>query len=278
MPFRKYNEKGELVQTVASAFTGFNVDGDTGSYSVGDGDTLAIVGTNGIATSISGSTLSVSGAGVGFDIAGDSGTPQTVSHGETANIIGGAGISTVAGATRNLIINNSYDYESVLGSSGAFDVDLTTVTTWDSNVKTIIIHFGLRGTVSAVTDNVLLLFNNDTTVGNYYRQLHGVVAGVTALANDANPIITRCPAATSPASSFVLGTITIQAPNSTSYLKTAKVEDVMRYDGLNMIINNGGMIWNTGGTAIINSIQIRTDNHPPDLFVTGSYIRLQFIK
>lgn len=221
--------------------------------------------------------LGTGGGMTNFNVAADSGTPATIDDAETLTIAGGTGVSTsVSGNT--VTINNAWDYEEILGGTGAFDVTLSSISTWDSNVKTIIIEVGLRSTVSATSDDIYILFNNDTTAGNYHRQLNGVVDGIASVAENAVPLIMRSTGATSTASSFATGKITIAMPNSTSYLKSAKVESQAYLTTAAMVVDNGAVYWVTGGTAAITRIQIRTDNHPTEQFAANSYIRMMFIK
>lgn len=213
-----------------------------------------------------------------FTVNADSGTPQTVDNGETLDIVGGVGISTVVSATNTVTINDVWDYEETLGSSDSFDKTLTDIASWDTNVKTIIIEFGIRGTVAATTDDIQIFFNNNTTVTNYHRQYNGALAGTASVTEAATSTLFRATASSSPASSFALGKIYIPMPNSTNYLKVAKVESVAYYASNDIVIDNGGVVWHTDGTSAITRIQIRTDNHPTDLLATNSYIRMKFIK
>lgn len=216
--------------------------------------------------------------GFGFTLTADSGTDQTVNNGETVDIAGGAGIATVAGATNTVTINSAWDYEEILGASGAFDITLSSISTWDTNVVGIVLQLTVRSTVSATSDVMYVFFNNDTTVTNYRRQTFGAIAGAAALGavNDA-AISAQIPAGTSPISSFGFYNITIDNPNSTNYIKMAKNSGISYPDtGNNVRLDDGGVVLNN--TGAITRIQVRTDNHPTDLFAQNSILRLRFIK
>lgn len=100
-------------------FNSFNIAGDTGSSIVTDGQTVTIAGGYGINTAESGGTVTVtadtiqlatqsdiSGFGTmsSFSLAGTSGTPQTITNGNTVTIAAGTGITTTAGATDQVTI------------------------------------------------------------------------------------------------------------------------------------------------------------------------------
>ena len=213
-----------------------------------------------------------------FTLTADSGSNQTVNNGETVDIAGGVGIATTASTTNTVTIDSVWDYEEILGSSGSFDVDLTTdVATWDSNVKSMIIEVGLRSTVASTQDVVYLFFNNDTTASNYFRQYLNSNDGAVAGVEDATPSIGNCPASTSPSSSFMMGEIKISMPNSTNYRKVARLELTGNLGTATLRNDRGGMVWEAS-TSAITRIQIRTDNNPTDLFATNSFIRIRLIK
>lgn len=211
-----------------------------------------------------------------FEIAGDSGSDYPVLDGDTFSLRGGNGITTemVGNSAR---FHSSWDYEEILGASGAFDVTLSSIPLFDSSVKSIEIEVVLRGTVSAINEGCYIFFNNDTTVSNYYRQNLSASAGGANTVEDASPtIFSVIPANSSPANSFFIGVIKISVVNSTDYRKIATVHGSGQYDTADMRINAGGVFWNN--TSAITRIQIRTDNHPTDLFATNSAIRIRLIR
>jgi hypothetical protein len=98
-------------------FNSFNIAGDTGSSVVTDGQTVTVAGGYGINTVESGGTVTVtadtsqlatqsdiSGFGTmsSFTVAGGSGTPQTITNGNTLTLSEGYGINTLAAATDNV--------------------------------------------------------------------------------------------------------------------------------------------------------------------------------
>jgi len=96
------------------SFNSFNIAGDTGSDIVTDGQTVTVAGGYGINTAETGGTVTVtadtsqlatqsdiSGFGTmsSFTVTGGSGTPQTITNGNTLTMSEGYGINTLAGAT-----------------------------------------------------------------------------------------------------------------------------------------------------------------------------------
>lgn len=212
-----------------------------------------------------------------IEISADSGTSQTIGNNGTIDFNGGTGIQTVVTAPNILTFNNVWDYEEILGSSGAFDITLNTIGTWSTNVKTIEMELLLRGTVSAITDTVYMFFNNDTTITNYRRQSLAASSGVAGVATANDAIIALTSANTSPANSFGTFTVLINNPNSANHIKTAKNNGGSWLDaGNNLRTDSNFLIWDN--TSAITRIQIRTDNHPTDLWVANSYMRLRFIR
>jgi len=95
-------------------FNSFNIAGDTGSDIVTDGQTVTVAGGYGINTAETGGTVTatadttqlatqsdISGFGTmsSFTVAGGSGTPQTITDGNTLTLSEGYGINTLAAAT-----------------------------------------------------------------------------------------------------------------------------------------------------------------------------------
>lgn len=98
-------------------FNSFNIAGDTGSSIVTDGQTVTVAGGYGINTAETGGTVTVTadttqlvtpsdiaGLMTNWLLGGTSGTPQTVSSGQTATVAAGTGITTTAGATRTVTV------------------------------------------------------------------------------------------------------------------------------------------------------------------------------
>ena len=84
----------DLTTDTPTAIVGHDADGDLGSITVGSG------------LSLSAGTLTATGSGTmsSWTLAGTSGTPQTVSDGQTATIAAGFGVTTSAGATRTVTV------------------------------------------------------------------------------------------------------------------------------------------------------------------------------
>lgn len=98
-------------------FNSFSIAGDTGSDVVTDGQTVTVAGGYGINTAESGGTVTVTadttqlvtpsdiaGLMTNWLLGGTSGTPQTVSSGQTATVAAGTGMTTTAGATRTVTV------------------------------------------------------------------------------------------------------------------------------------------------------------------------------
>jgi hypothetical protein len=105
---------------------------------------LSATGTPSSSTYLRGDNTwaSVPGGYTSWTLAGDGGTPQTISDGNTATFTGGTGISTSAGATDTLTITNT-GVTSAIGGTGVdvntstgavtFTLDLNELTTSTSN-------------------------------------------------------------------------------------------------------------------------------------------------
>lgn len=79
--------------------------GDTGNVDIDLGSDLSIVGSGGISTDITGSTLTISlDDVVAITVAGDSGTDQSIDFNDTLSILGSNGISTTTSATDTVTI------------------------------------------------------------------------------------------------------------------------------------------------------------------------------
>ena len=220
---------------------------------------------------------SSSGGFTSFTAAGNTGTPQTISDGNTLSVLGGVGITTVASATDTVTVKLAYDHEVTLGVSGSFDIDLTAVSKWNSNVKKIIIETSLRGTVSATTTAVRVFLNNDLTVTNYHRQAMIGLSNSSGFpaANDNQVFVTT--GSTSPANFFNSGEVVIYDANNTAKAKNMITRSIVRFDtSLNSRTDANGVSWT--GVAAITRLQIRTANHPTDLFASTSSVRLIFVE
>lgn len=121
-------------------FNSFNIAGDTGSDVVTDGQTVTVAGGYGVNTVEAGGTVTVtadttqlatqsdiSGFGTmsSFTVAAGSGTPQTITNGNTLTLSEGYGINTLAAATDNVRtevdttqIATQYDISGLPSGSG----------------------------------------------------------------------------------------------------------------------------------------------------------------
>ena len=227
------NNAGGITITGTASMSSFVIRGDdTNTATVDDGDTVQFTGANGITTAVSvpetvtitledtavspgtyGSattvpvfnvdqqgriTLATNSLLSGFTLTADSGSDQTVSIGNTMDIAGGTGISTVVGATDTVTINlddttvtaNSYGSSSTIAT---FTVDAqgrltaaadtlinfpfsnwrltgdsgTTETVSDNNLVTIAGGTGLSSVASATDTVTVNLDDTAVTPGSY---------------------------------------------------------------------------------------------------------------
>ncbi|SVB42479.1 uncharacterized protein METZ01_LOCUS195333, partial [marine metagenome] len=102
-------------------------------------------------------TAASSGASPGtmssFTLAGDSGSSQTISDGDTMDIEGGTGISTVAGATDKVTITNTGVTSNVAGSGIGVSGATGAVTISNTGVTSIVAgsNISISGATGAVT-------------------------------------------------------------------------------------------------------------------------------
>jgi len=159
---------------------------------------------------------------------------------------------------------------TTLGSSGSFDIDLSTITD-GLTCEHLRIVFKGRGVVAGVdTDAVHFYLNNDTTNTNYYRQRLGAL-GATNVSDIANaPFAGNVPAATADANNFATLEFFIPDYRNSSEEKLVRVLNTQYATTTVMRVALIAIQWNN--TSSINRLQIRTDNHPTDLFTTGSEI------
>ena len=158
-------------------------------------------------------------------------------------------------------------HEETLQASGAFDIrDIPLI--YDK----FYIELVLRGTVSAANDIVYLYANGDLTAANYSCQ-RAFFAGTGTFNSRADiPDMARATAGTAPADAFARSVVEIINPQDTIKTKTATTSGELLEAAATF--DRYLMSWNWENTAPITRIQIRTDNHPTDLFVKGSMVRL----
>lgn len=121
-----------------------------------------------------GQDISIASTGGGggmtsFDITGDSGTPQTITDGNTVTIAGGTGIDTVAGATDTVTINIDSTVATLTGSQTLTNKTLTTpIISSISNTGTLTLPTSTdtlvgRDTTDTLTNKTINGSNNTIT-------------------------------------------------------------------------------------------------------------------
>lgn len=184
-------------------------------------------------------------------------------------VITSVALTTIATYARFLV------HDETLGSNGAFDVDLTSI---DSPILAesgdlLELRMSLRAATAGVaSDAVYILWNNDTTVTNYRAVAQATAdTGVTDAAADV-PSAGIAPAATADANEF--GQFHVLVPfYGGAHRKIAQVRSDIRTSSTAIEHRDTNHHWEN--TAAITRVQVRTDNHATDLFLTGS--RLQII-
>jgi hypothetical protein len=138
---------------------------DAGTYGSTTSIPVIQVAANGRVMNVTTAAITTS-----FTVAGDSGTPQTVSGGDTLTLVGGAGITSVASATDTV----TFDVDDTVVRANAFtggtqtiNTNLTIGANNDLTVTGNLIVFGNTSTLNIVQfeiqDPLLLL-----GVGNYF--------------------------------------------------------------------------------------------------------------
>jgi len=120
----------------------------------------------------------------------------------------------------------------------------------------------IRGDVTATSDFLFLLFNEETTTADYHSQYVANVTGVADVSKDDTPEIGVCSADSSPANSY--SKITIIIDNYTGgYLKQATGD----FNALRAAtdVHSGLCYMNHDSlTAAITRLRLRSDNHDTD--------------
>jgi hypothetical protein len=119
-----------------------------------------------------------------FTVAGDSGTPQTVSGGDTLTLVGGAGITSVASATDTV----TFDVDNTVVRANAFTGGTQTINTnlTIGSGKDLTVTGNLIITGNVVSENVTQFAIQDPLlvlgIGNYYTDTKDI--GFAAHYND----------------------------------------------------------------------------------------------
>ena len=133
------------------------------------------------------------------------------------------------------------------------------------------LHASLRSTVGSNQDLAAIFLNGDTVSSNY-RRINDGRNGATSnggLADDS--FCGFVPASTSQTNDYAFLTAYIPNPAGAKS-KNVHCLNHCRRDGTTMDLMQIGINWES--TAAITRIQLRTDNHPTDLFAAGSSMRL----
>lgn len=176
----------------------------------------------------------------------------------------------LSGGTANIMAAEVL-YNVTLGANGSFDTNDVWPSGLPSGYSRFEIGTQLRSTAAGTSDFGVIYFNGDTTIANYHRQIiEG--SGSTIVSNymDATGF-GAVTAAGSQADDFGFNQIWIPGPQSN------KAKQYHVFNGVQESATAARasiMAAHWENTAAINRIQIRTDNHPTDLFVAGSQVIL----
>jgi len=142
-------------------------------------------------------------------------------------------------------------------SAGEFDF-----TSIPAVFSRLILVADVRGDVTATSDFMFLLFNEETTTGDYHSQYVANITGVADVSKDDTPEIGVCPAGSSPANSY--GKLTIVIDNYTDgHIKQAEAS----FNALRAAtdVHSGKCYMNHDSlTAAITRLRLRSDNDSTD--------------
>lgn len=181
---------------------------------------------------------------------------------------------TRAGATE--IYAPEVLYDVTLGSNGAFDTNDVWPAGLPTGYERFEIETRLRSAASATFDLTRLYFNGDTTDANYIRNQVFGNGGTSGSDSADEPRGPHATGASSLANTFAHALTIINRPQDTSKTKDSVAIQFARFatntGAGNLDSGVHGNNWES--TAAITRIQLRTDNHPTDLFAAGSSMRL----
>ena len=178
---------------------------------------------------------------------------------------------TRAGATELYVPEVLYDV--TLSSDGTFDTN----DVWPNGIPLgydkFEIEAELRSTASTTKDVPWLLFNGDTTNGNYsYGQVGSDNTTVGATRGDQPRFGDSMPGASSEANVFSASAAVILNPQNTVRWKGSTIHLMARYTSTGHTANLYFLAWESL-TAIIR-MQVITDNDPTDELAAGSVMRV----
>ena len=150
-----------------------------------------------------------------------------------------------------------------LAADGRFDIVI------DPVYNSLQIIASIRSNVAAGTDNIYLLFNNDSTDANYRRTSGRGSAANTPLAISESdiPLIGTMVANTAPANNFTPLQVFIPG------VGLAQTKSAIAFSVDRPIAGEQIMTWlamNWENTDAITRIQLQTNNHDTDLLLAGS--------
>ncbi len=205
---------------------------------------------------------------------GASGTPTRLAVGTAAQVLtvnaGATAPEWAAAAAGGGTYIRDELYDNTLGSAGTWDV--SSISQDYDHLELIFTH---RSDRASAYDNAKILFNNDSTASNYYRQLHQAGNNTTthSVGGTTSPVCITSVGDSALANSFAIATVRI--PYYTSgMLKLARCVSegyVGAAEGYNW---DASLKW--ANTAAINRIQISPETGTN--FITGCRLQIFGLK